>query len=1059
MRLKKNKIWTLSVLLIFLVFGVFLNNYYTEEDDFKYNSNKNFNDKFSNPPLSSTFWYNSDWQYCKTINITTGSAAVPSDYTVSLTFNHTSLVSVGKSRTDGNDIRVVYWNGSDWEELDRMLDPGSSWDNNSTRIWFKTQATIPASSFDSNYYLYYGNTLAGLPPTNSSNVFFFYDGFESGDLSAWDDIMEDSGDEISVIGSTVHTGNYAGRCYIDNGGAAYVKNNFSTLQSFHTTTWIYLPNNYSDSYYTSLIMYYSEFDHQTAALNIYEPPDAMKPYIANFMGPGFYFSDEPISKNEWHRLEIKIIISNISGRAELWIDGINKVNETNIDLGTESIVNNNIGIFYRSSEETTIYIDDSFDKLWVDPEPTTTLSTEKMFKPSINDFNYYKEITIDHTKVSGSSDHINFPVLISIFDSDLHDHAQPDGDDIAFYNGSEWIDYEIELFNQDFNITHAQMVAWVRIPLLSISNDTKIYMYYGNSTIGPQENPAGVWDKNYVSVYHLNEVPTGIANDVFDSTFYGNDGLTKGSMNITNLVSSKVGMGLELDGFDDFINISKSSSLDSTNDGGTLSLWINWVNSSKTGMYQRIMTTSNRFNKEGPVHKDGFEWSVNGNGDTFFYPWGGDGDNYNLKTNPFTNGIWHQAILTFNYSSKNVTIYLDGSRLIFDTINVDTNWTQLAELEDWLWGASINVTQLGHFEGKFDEIRVSNITRSEDWIITEYNNQYDPNNFYSIGTENQVGEDISAPDITINLPNPDDLFGWSAPDYDLTVIDANLDSIWYTLNYGFTNSTPSTAESGTIDQTLWEAQGNGTATIRFYANDTLGNINYEEVIVRKDIIKPSISINSPSSGSNHSTPPSYSLSITEANLDEIWYSLDGGLNNYTGAMSGTIDSIAWGTADLGAVTITFYVNDTVGNWNSTSVGVTKTSDLSISINSPNTAEWFRTIPDYDIFVSGNDRDFIWYTLDNGLNNYTITSTANLSNTWSGIIDSTAWGNADQGSITIIFYLNNTFGNIVSDNVQINKDTIAPAIDSINSPLSGAWFNSTPPDYSLSINETNLEEIW
>ena len=97
-------------------------------------------------------------------------------------------------------------------------------------------------------------------------------------------------------------------------------------------------------------------------------------------------------------------------------------------------------------------------------------------------------------------------------------------------------------------------------------------------------------------------------------------------MDATNLVNSKIGMGFELDGIDDFINISESSSLDSTNDGGTLSLWINWENSSKTGKYQRIMTTSNRFNKMPPaatVHRDGFEWSVNGDGDNFFYPWGG----------------------------------------------------------------------------------------------------------------------------------------------------------------------------------------------------------------------------------------------------------------------------------------------------------------------------------------------------------------------------------------------------------------------------------------------------
>jgi hypothetical protein len=140
-------------------------------------------------------------------------------------------------------------------------------------------------------------------------------------------------------------------------------------------------------------------------------------------------------------------------------------------------------------------------------------------------FLYHKEITIDHTKVSGTTNLVNFPLLISIFDSDLRHHAQPDGDDIAFYDGFDPLNHEIELFNQTYNTTHAQLIVWVRIPSLSPTIDTVIQMYYGNSTMQSTENKFGVWDNNYVAVYHLNDVPTGTANDVFDSTYYRNDKL------------------------------------------------------------------------------------------------------------------------------------------------------------------------------------------------------------------------------------------------------------------------------------------------------------------------------------------------------------------------------------------------------------------------------------------------------------------------------------------------------------------------------------------------------
>ena len=47
-----------------------------------------------------------------------------------------------------------------------------------------------------------------------------------------------------------------------------------------------------------------------------------------------------------------------------------------------------------------------------------------------NDWSYYKPITINSSQITSSQ--TNFPILISITDTDLRDHAQADGGDIAF---------------------------------------------------------------------------------------------------------------------------------------------------------------------------------------------------------------------------------------------------------------------------------------------------------------------------------------------------------------------------------------------------------------------------------------------------------------------------------------------------------------------------------------------------------------------------------------------------------------------------------------------------
>jgi hypothetical protein len=40
-----------------------------------------------------------------------------------------------------------------------------------------------------------------------------------------------------------------------------------------------------------------------------------------------------------------------------------------------------------------------------------------------------------------------------------------------------------------------------------------------------------------------------------------------------------------------------------------------------------------------------------------------------------------------------------------------------------------------YFKGSLDEITISDQARSVDWILTTYNNQFDPTTFYSVGAE------------------------------------------------------------------------------------------------------------------------------------------------------------------------------------------------------------------------------------------------------------------------------------------------------------------------------------
>jgi hypothetical protein len=130
-------------------------------------------------------WWNVAYDWRMPVTVTAGAAAVPNGYAVSITLDHAALLAAGKAeRPGGNDMRVVYWNGAGWTQLDRVLEEGSAWNTASTTIWFKTQAAIGAASLDENYFLYYGNPAPGAPPANQSNVFFFYDTYPGASLGA-----------------------------------------------------------------------------------------------------------------------------------------------------------------------------------------------------------------------------------------------------------------------------------------------------------------------------------------------------------------------------------------------------------------------------------------------------------------------------------------------------------------------------------------------------------------------------------------------------------------------------------------------------------------------------------------------------------------------------------------------------------------------------------------------------------------------------------------------------------------------------------------------------------
>lgn len=315
----------------------------------------------------------------------------------------------------------------------------------------------------------------------------------------------------------------------------------------------------------------------------------------------------------------------------------------------------------------------------------------------------------------------------------------------------------------------------------------------------------------------------------------------------------------------------------------------------------------------------------------------------------------------------------------------------------------------------------------------------------------QVYKDIHIPIVKVLSPIQSQLLGLAAPAFIVEIRDLYLDTMWYTLDGGLTNII--FTENGTFDPIEWNKLMNGSITIIFFANDSIGNLVFSSVKCWFDGYLPSITMNYPLENQIFgNSPPYFDVDIDDANLDTKWYSINSGSKIIFTNLTGMIKQEAWESCGNGTVLITFFANDTAGNLAFHEILIYK--DIiapEITIMTPLN----NLLSGYDTFsfnLSINERNFdsSWYCLNNGINHTFIGMT--------GMIDQEIWDSFGNGSVILRFYANDTLGNLAFKEVSVRKDIISPII-TIIIPTQDGIFGLDAPNFNLLINENNLDQIW
>ena len=330
-------------------------------------------------------------------------------------------------------------------------------------------------------------------------------------------------------------------------------------------------------------------------------------------------------------------------------------------------------------------------------------------------------LTINASQVPSTQ--TDFPLLINDTYTDLIGEVEAE---LRFAGADNiQLDYEIEFFD---NAT-GELVAWVKKP--SVSDGDVINIYFDNPGALDEQDPGAVWS-DYNAVYHLNQTSFG-ASSTIDSTSNNLDG-TPQSMDGTNQVAGQIDGSLDFNGTDEFILVTDNSLLEPGTGAFTVSAWVRPDANSRNDIMGKQRNV-------GP--NDGWFFNMSNDAtDRILSIQMRDSGTIRVKgTLALTLGTLHHVVFTYDGSdnASGVRLFIDG---VEDTLNIadDTlvgGITNDVEFNIANAGSASPSTVLA-WNGIVDEVNISDIEKTPDFITTSFNNQDDQGTFYSTGTVESI---------------------------------------------------------------------------------------------------------------------------------------------------------------------------------------------------------------------------------------------------------------------------------------------------------------------------------
>ncbi len=347
----------------------------------------------------------------------------------------------------------------------------------------------------------------------------------------------------------------------------------------------------------------------------------------------------------------------------------------------------------------------------------TTTSRSGIIEVVSGDWLYRRKLTFSNIGRT-TTDLVDFPVLVHLTAANFDfAKARSDGGDIRFFDADGTaLSYEIETWNATAN----EAFVWVKVPQIDAgSNSDYIWMHYGNSSATHAQNPAGVWSSNFTAVWHMDET-TGTV--VGDSTGNGWNGTP--DSRVTLNAAGKINGADEYSGALNCRTALPTGKLvdNSATDPFTFEAWV-YV---ETAAANRSSIFAQSVVNDSDVHVWWYDGKIH-----VGRHYGTRPSNVNQYPPADTAiGVAREqwVHITWVYDGTTSTMYRNG-------VQGSVSTTSLISMSNVNSIGALN-SSTHRFDGKLDEMRISGVARSADWISAQYDAMTDA--FITYGIEQPV---------------------------------------------------------------------------------------------------------------------------------------------------------------------------------------------------------------------------------------------------------------------------------------------------------------------------------